>query len=335
MKKKLSLSAIETSHPDMDYAQLYSYICSEIEEGRLSPVKASGLNGRKPALFNSYWRFEQDKEDVEFREELMYHLNPILKPDYYLKNPDRFRKDREKILLLCKYFKQCKDELEIPMTINERSFAIFHREKFLDHEGGVELLSRLGVPEELLNYYITSEPMSYYSHSKQAPQTLLIIENKDTFYSMRRNLTEGGSEIMGLTPGTLIYGGGKAILRSFEDYMDVAEPYFAHKENQLYYFGDLDYEGMLIYELLVRKYGDRKKIELFVEAYERMVRRAEQIGVDALPTRKEGQNTHAGAYFLSWFSDEIRRKIQRILTSDRYIPQEILHVGEYSQIWHE
>ncbi len=329
MKRKLSLSALEASHPDMDYARLYSYICSEIALGRLSPVKASGLNGKKPALFNSYWKFEQEKEYGEYKEELAYQLSPLLKPDFYLKNPERYQKDRDKILLLSEYLNQCSDQLKIPMTINERSFAIFHREKFLDREGGAELLSRLSVPEELLNFYATSEPMSYYSHSKQAPQVILIIENKDTFYSMRKYLTEGGREVMGLMVGTLIYGGGKGILRSFEDYIDAAEPYFAHRENKLYYFGDLDYEGMLIYELLSRKYGDRKQIELFVGAYERMVQKAEQIGFDSLPMRREGQNTHAGEYFLSWFSDEVRGKMQRILESDRYIPQEILHVGEY------
>ena len=54
-KTKMKLTDIIKTHPAMDYIQIYHYICNEIESGRLIPVKASGLNGKKPALYNSYW----------------------------------------------------------------------------------------------------------------------------------------------------------------------------------------------------------------------------------------------------------------------------------------
>ena len=329
MKRKLALADIAASHKDMDYTQLYSYILGQIEAGELAPVKASGLNGRKPALYNAYWHFEKEKEYVEIREELAYRLSPLLHTEYYMKNPERYQKDREKIQFLSTYLTERRESLKVPVTVNERSFEIFFREKFLEREGGMELLSRLGISAEYLNFYITSEPMSYYSHSKQAPQKLLIIENKDTFYSMRRHLTGGAHAIMGLDIGTLIYGGGKGIYRSLADYIDAVEPYFAHEENRLYYFGDLDYEGILIYETLVKKYSEKIKINLFTDAYERMIARAEEFGTDRLPYAKEGQNTRAGSYFLTCFCGETAQKIRRILSGGRYIPQEILNERDY------
>lgn len=329
MKRKCSLADITASHKDMDYTQLYSYILSQIEAGELTPVKASGLNGRKPALYNAYWHFEKEKEYSALKEELAYSVSPLLHTEYYRKNPERYQKDRENIQLLSTYLTKHRDSLDVPVTVNERSFEIFFREKFLEREGGMELLARLGISAEYLNFYTTSEPMSYYSHSKQAPQKLLIIENKDTFYSMRRHLTGGAYEIMGLCTGTLIYGAGKGIYRSLADYIDAVEPYFAHEQNCLYYFGDLDYEGILIYETLVKKYSEKIQVNLFTDAYERMIAKAEAYGFDSLPYTKEGQNTHAGEYFLTCFCGETAQKIRQILSGGRYIPQEILNERDY------
>ena len=71
------------------------------------------------------------------------------------------------------------------------------------------------------------------------PQNLLILENKDTFFSMRRRLLEGNETILGIKIDTLIYGAGKGIFRSFEDFDLCVEPYMKAAGNQIYYFGDL------------------------------------------------------------------------------------------------
>ena len=47
---------------------------------------------------------------------------------------------------------------------------------------------------------------------------------------------------------TEIFGAGKGIIRSFQDFDLCAEPYMKHPKNTIYYFGDLDYEGIGIYE---------------------------------------------------------------------------------------
>jgi len=330
-KKKIYLTELAAQHKAMDYRQLYSYILSEITEKRLAPVKASGLNGKTPALYNAYWLTEQEKEEADISEELKYKIHPLLNTAYYQKHPRRYQQEKREILLLSDYLTKYKACLNTSETINERSFEIFRREKFLDREGGIELLSRLGISAHDLNFYKTSEPMSYYSHQKQTPQNFLIIENKDTFYSMRRYLISGKEEILGLKTGTLIYGGGKAIYKTFEDYVSFVEPYFADKNNQVYYFGDLDYEGILIYETLAEKYKSSTKLILFVQGYERMLEKSEKFGIDALPDTKEGQNRNIKDTFFSFFKKDAQEKIRKILESGKYIPQEIINETDYSK----
>lgn len=329
-KKKIYLTELTAAHKNMDYHQLYTYILSEISENHLTPVKASGLNGKKPALYNAYWLIMQE-EAIDISEELKYKIHPLLNTAYYQKHPKRYQQEKKEILLLSDYLTKHKSCLNTPETINERSFEIFRREKFLDREGGMDLLSRLNISAEDLNFYRTSEPMSYYSHQKNAPQNFLIIENKDAFYSMRRYLISGNEKILGLRIGTLIYGGGKGIYKTFEDYVCSVEPYFANKNNRVYYFGDLDYEGILIYEILAEKYKDSIKLDLFVQGYERMLAKAEIFGIEALPDTKEGQNRNIGNKFFSFFQKDIQEKITKVLESGKYIPQEIINEMDYKK----
>ena len=53
--KRITLEEIEKNGKFETYEALYRHILSEISSGRLSPVKASGINGKKPALYLRYW----------------------------------------------------------------------------------------------------------------------------------------------------------------------------------------------------------------------------------------------------------------------------------------
>lgn len=329
-KRKCTLDAIIKAHPKLDYQQIYYFICKEIEEGRLEPIRASKLNGKKPSLFHAYWEIWEEEDYQEVLEEITYRISPLLDMTYYKKNPKRYAEDAREIRLLSEYLIRNRQALEISEAINERSFEIFHQEKFLDREKGRGLLARLGVAKEDLNYYETSVPMSYYSHSKKTPQKFLIIENKDTFYSMRKYLIEGNREIFGVEFGTLIYGGGKGIYRSFLDFVNRIEPYFEEEGNQVYYFGDLDFEGIQIYLTLAKMYQEKVRIFLFLNAYREMLKKAEEIGIGELPGTKEGQKDPMELdVFFREFSAEEQERMGQILRGRYYIPQEILNVGDY------
>lgn len=325
--KRISLEELLKSHIRNSYEQQYQFVINLLEQKKIKPVRSSGTNGKSPALYRSYWIIEAKKDYSALEEELKYRLHPMISVDYYLSHLENYEKDREFVLLLNHYLRNNLKMLSYQESVNERSFEIWNREKFLTKEQGKRILKCCNLNMEELNVYNTAEPLSYYSHTRLTPQSLLILENKDTFYSMRRHLLEGKSKIFGEEIGTLIYGAGKRILKSFEDFDFCVEPYMAEIENRILYFGDLDYEGIGIYEKLANSYRSRWKILPFVQAYEKMLEKAEQTA--GLPETKEKQNRNISEHFFSYFSIEKEKQMKEILEKEKYIPQEILNIADF------
>lgn len=327
--KRICLNDIESQYKIQSYKELYDKVLFLIQSKELKPVKASGKNGKKPALYNEYWIMEKPKDNSKYIEELSYLFIPMISTHYYLNHIQQYQEDRKWILLLNQYLKTNRNELQIPKSMNERSFEIWHREKFIKEEQGKKILKRCGISLEELNLYETTEPLAYYVHTRKIPQNMLIVENKDTFYSMRRHLLSGNSQILGISIGTLIYGAGKGIFRSFQDFSLCTEPYMREKGNVIYYFGDLDYEGIAIYEKLASLFDKECQMELFTEGYLKMIKKAKEIGEDQLPLMKEGQNKNIGICFFDSFVKDCADEMQQILQNGRYIPQEILAIEDF------
>lgn len=325
--KRISLEILLKEKQQLSYEQQYAYIMDLMEAQKLKPLKASGKNGKKPALYREYWLTEEKKDYSSLLEELKFRLVPAISIDYYLQHPEVYQKERVWVLMLNDYLKESRDRLRFPESANERSFEIWSREKFLLREQGKKILKHCGMGAEALNIYDTTEPLAYYSRTREVPQNLLILENKDTFYSMRRHLLEGKEEIFGMSAGTLIYGAGKGILRSFQDFKVCAEPYMTNPENRIYYFGDLDYEGIGIWEKLAELYQAYQEILPFAPAYEAMLEKAGK--VRELPDTKEQQNRNISGVFFQYFGRETAEEMQRILESGKYIPQEILNITDF------
>lgn len=344
MKKcKVKLEDIINEYPELDYPELCAQVAQLIERGALLPVKCAKNNGRKPALPLRFWKLEEEPDFTEIYEELKYKYHPLINTSYYRTHPELYEADRSKLQLLSNYLKDHSDLLAVEETMNERSFEIFHREKFFQREGGLEFCRKAGIEAAKLSFYETSEPLSYYSCSKQSPQNILIIENKDTFFDIRQCMNKGSNRILGTEFGTVIYGAGKGIWKTFADYVNGAENYFL-EDNTLFYFGDLDYEGILIYEHLIAqnwnprtdRAGEKRSdmawtvdIQLFMSAYEKMLDKALKIGFNNLPDMKEKQNANIGTAFLKTFNTVRRSQIEEILNSGKYIPQEILNEHDW------
>lgn len=327
--KRISLEKIESQYKAASYQELYKKVLELIKEETIKPVKASGTNGKKPALYKEYWIMEMSEDDSLLLEELSYLYVSLISTDYYLHHLKQYREDRPWVLLLNQYLKSNREELKTPQSMNERSFAIWKREKFLKEEQGKKILKRCGISMEMLNLYETTEPLSYYVHTREVPQNMLIVENKDTFYSMRRHLLAGKNSILGVPVGTLIYGAGKGILRSFEDFNLCVEPYMRAEENTIYYFGDLDYEGIGIYERLAVLFEKHCTIRPFCEVYLKMLEKAEEIGIESMPVMKAGQNQNIGELFWKFFHKQDAEKMQYLLEKGKYIPQEIFSTKDF------
>ena len=321
-KKMIDLEALSKLYQLEDYRSLYEKVMALVENEYLVPVKASGPNGKNPTLYKKYRIMAVEKDRSSYIEELMYQMSPLLDVNYYLKHLSQYEKEREAVLLLNAYLKRRSSE-EIFVSLNERSFEIWGREKYLKQEGGMTLLKRVDLPLEALKVYETVTPVAYYVQHKKVPQTVLIVENMDTFYSMRQHLMEGNQRIAGQEIGTLIYGAGKQIVKGFNAFMALGEAYLRESGNVFLYFGDLDYEGISIYKSLAERGKPEYDITLFTGLYESMLEKSEQMRID-LPQMKEKQNKVDIADFLSIFTVKDAKTIQELLETGYYIPQEIL-----------
>lgn len=333
------------------YKILYDYIEEKIKEGNLKPLVKRGLNGKRPPLYNAYWLIEEEKESNEFDDELNFKLSPKLSMEYYKKHIEQYRKDRDAILKLSEFLKNDSDRLIRSESVNERSFEIWGDEKFI--RGGSEnksknesrgqgkrILKNLGIELSDLNVYETPEPFVSYIFDRTVPQNVLIIENKDTFYTIRKYMQEtGNNEILGEKFGTLIFGSGKKVIASFRDFRYTAERYLADRRNHFLYFGDMDYEGIGIFENLTEVFEERSseqgelyKEEMYIEpfktAYLKMYEKAGQLGFDKLPVTKEKQNRNIHNTFAKHFEPKTWKKFQELLLTEKYIPQEIINIWE-------
>lgn len=330
--KRITLEELRKQSRAENYRELCSWVVKEVDEGRLKPVKTSGLNGKKPALYCAYWVVKAKEDYSKLEEELKYALHPLIANDYYLKHPEIYQQDRQQVLLLSQFLTEQKERLNHLKSMNERSFEIWGQEKFLQRGKGTQILKRCGISPELLHYYETTEPMSYYCHNRGVPQNLLILENKDTFYSMRKHLLEGNEKILGTPFGTLIYGAGKGIYKSILDFGICAEPYMKDSGNRILYYGDLDYEGIGIYEKLAEQFEG--VILPFCDAYIAMLEKAVQRGgssyLDFLPETSENQNQNISQKFFDCFPEKWTKRMREILEAGKYIPQEILSQQDFT-----
>lgn len=328
---KISLNELQEYLRITDYPELADAVLKLVNNNSIKPVKSRGINGKKPSLYVAYHILRDKDDDTELIQELKY-LSPQLSPEYYRKNIEQYKRHRVHILRLNDFLMNHAPALNVRVSVNERSFEIFGREKYILREGGLHILKNLGISLESLNVYETTEPLAYYCRCRHTPQNVLLIENKDTFYTLRRYLIQEEGEVFGKPVGTVIYGGGKAIYRSIYDLDLCAEPYINDSQNMFLYLGDIDYEGFLIYEKLHELSKGKHDIMPFVEGYAVMLAKAEKMrerGLE-LPDMKEGQNKNCGDTFFSHFSDEAVGRMRKILESGRYIPQEILQISDFA-----
>lgn len=309
-----------------DYNSLAEKINKVVQEGTLKPV-GKNTNGRKP-LLNEKYKIVIEKNDFsKYITEIDYLLNPIFKKAYYRKNIKNYIENREYILKLNKYINERKYLLETKISINERSFEIFNEEKFMKKSVFLTMIKNLGLNEEFFNYYVTTEPIAYYSVDKKVPQNILIVENKDTFYTIRKYMKEVSKNVLGLEVSTIIYGAGKSKIPSMKEFAYYTEDYISNENNKFYYFGDIDYEGIVIFDSYNLKTGDNMYLNPFLTAYEYIIDKIID-NVNLLPKTKDNQNENMKDTFLNEFDEVYRERILEILSQRKYIPQEALNYGD-------
>ena len=67
--KRIGLQEIEKEYKIQQYNDLYEKVLELIDNERIKPVKASGRNGKRPALYKEYWVIEQEEDNTVYVEE--------------------------------------------------------------------------------------------------------------------------------------------------------------------------------------------------------------------------------------------------------------------------
>lgn len=317
--KTITIEQLMKFSGQMDYLSFVALINKYVNEGFLAPVVASGKNGRSPALFNKYRIIisndhEKDLEDIK-------KLHPSFNISKYVKNPENYCKYKNEIDMLSNFLWKSEELLKTPVSINERSFQIWGKEKLLKESSIINnVFSYNDMDLNLLNYYETPEPFFEYVYSNEDIMNILVIENKDTWFSLRKIMREEKINCLYKNYNILLYGEGKKII-SRNDRFKEYDSLLSKSNNKYYYFGDLDYEGIEIFQSL-KTNNENININLFTELYSLMLTESE---IYKLPITKSGQKKSDISLFLENFNKEETRKVIKILESGLYIPQEILN----------
>jgi hypothetical protein len=287
-----------------------------VNQGILRPIVSWKQNGMKPLLYNGYSIQEwQVRHDPARQQKILTYYHPLLEMSQYLADPQLYESDEIFLHQLDRYFKEKTSwEQGKSLTINERSFQIFRDEKWLASTEGQAFLHRVGINLQDLACHLTYEPFFYYQVPGSALPDVLIVENKDTFFTFKRALQEGWCQWDGKQIGLLIYGEGRKIVRSF-DY--VGEVYPSADKGNFWYFGDLDWEGISIWYELFTRTG---RVHPFILFYQTLV----EIHWRQAPALRTKQRLcpEAMSVFLAYFPPKVAQTMEELLEESRYLPQE-------------
>lgn len=319
-RKTISLGELEKLFSgDIEYEVFAKEIIKFIEMDILREVKSHGNNSKSIPLSNTYRlnTYALKKLLVDEIQRMKINLSEHISLDSYLSLSEKeWNEDLSYIKKIDSYIK----ENGLPnnwTTSQERSYYLVGDEKWIDEGGGKKLLERLGLWEKLrINNAPDPLMLAINPHNlMQIEHKHLIVENKATYYGLLE-------ELKNTKFTTLIYGAGWKIVSS----IDCLEKQLGLEEGEhiLYYFGDLDYEGISIWHAL----NNKKTVNLATEFYKTLLTKNYSKG-------KENQNKNIKALneFLSFFDKENQLKIKEVLQNKGYYPQEGLNKEELREIW--
>lgn len=323
----ITLDTIEKIIKPKDYSELVEYIEELIKDGILMPVKVkNNTNGRIPFLFMKY-RIVKDVGKLNSLEIEIKSLAPELRVDKYLKNKDIYEKHREYLLVLDDFFKTKRYKLDIKLSKNERAYQIWKYEKFLDSPIGKSILSYNEL-EEKLNYYLTPEPFFDYILTNKPNMTMLIIENKDAWYSFRKVMKEFRKcKIFNCEIDGIIYGEGNKITapEAVQNY----EREMLNSKALFWYWGDIDFAGVDMYQRM-KVVNPNCNIKLFTKIYEKML----DIVLTPQQIHKiQNKNVKLSEFFYEFENDIYRNRLEEVFKNNCYIPQEVLNYEEIKKLF--
>lgn len=316
----ITLDQLEARSEATTYEQFAKEIGELEREGIISGVKSAGQNGKEPSLSYKY-RIQKGKLRQTLHQEIermrLYLHSALQLDDYFYLPPREWNEDLPYIEKISEYIERNgfpTEEVPAP----ERSLALVGDEKWIQEKGGDKLLGRLQIWEKL-NIVPVHDPLSFALNPKTIEHSHhlhLIVENKTTFDGLLGELIH--------TPfTTLIYGQGYKITKSIEHFTSQLP---LQGKQIIYYFGDIDWEGIKIWHLLNEKIATIPAIP-FYEA---------TLAKQAIPLKKkQTPSEEANDAFFAKLPEKLSTKMLDTLRNNEYFPQEVLSSKQLKDIWRE
>ncbi|KKG07774.1 hypothetical protein EO92_04265 [Methanosarcina sp. 2.H.A.1B.4] len=266
--------------------------------------------------------------DKQLYLELTTGLFHRLGNNYYLQHLQEYKEHRPYILRISDLVSSRPAET---LTANERAFELFGDEKALtspEHAAfdGNAVLKNLELTLEDIGAEIVYEPF-VYTRSKMFDtrditpvRTILIVENKDTYWTLKNAVLHSDLDYIDM----VIYGEGKAILSTFRYIEEVG----GRVNDRYFYFGDLDREGIEIFNLFRKKYSEYEIVPA-VKYYEYMINK---VGVENAKAIRTHQKVKDYSSFIGYFSDTTGHNIKTIVENNLYIPQEAINKTDIKEL---
>ena len=319
-KKTIRKSELEKLFNTESEVKLFELIENAVVSGILTPVKSSGTNGNRTYTIYLKYRltFDNDYSDV-LSEISMLHPS-VIKNGYLQSRPEMYLQYKQQLQKLNRYL--FKTDSFLSMSKKERSFEIFDEEKQFEDISFRSLLDHLDLTKETLCYYDTPEYcFNDYIPKRNDRMTLLICENKDIWFNIRRRMYEdSANSIFGVRIDGVVYGCGNKVsergaLSEYTRFMDT-------ESVQYLYWGDIDRAGLNIYLSLIKNNPDIS-VQLFVPAYEEMLNLAEKRNIPDSTDNRERIGDYSCIYQL--FTEESKNRLTEYITDNKRIPQEIIN----------
>lgn len=313
-KKTIELDTLQQQVPGNTEYQLFAEAILKLEaQGILTRIKSAKENNKVISLANKYSITHQELKQSYLKRlhQIQLELDKRISLEAYFNfNEAVFDKDLPDIMKIHHYLKNNGIPQEI-MTFPKLSYELVQDEKWLQEKGGIALLKRIKLWSRLQTI-IKFEPVVFAVNPLKIDSALqyhLIVENKTPFMELMCGLKN--------SPFTsIIYGAGWQIISGIQQFK---QQIGTTCEDQFYYFGDLDHEGLHIWYRL----NELITTTLATPFYEALIKKEPASG-------KANQKRHEASVeaFLMQFNSEDRERIVTILQKNGYYPQETLNKDE-------
>ena len=312
------LRGLAEAHDEEDF---FFQIQECMEYGLLSPVKKSPTNGNLRFPLRMKYRITHAKAaDNDVLYEIRALHSALQRDGFLLKHPEQYRNYSAQLQALSRWLFRNPGQ-PVAVSRKERSFEIFDEEKQMEDAGFQRLLHQLGIGAERLACYDTpGDSFHDFIPVRKPEMFLLICENKDIWYNLRRMIFEKKKTVLwGQRLDGVLYGQGNQAaapnsLTEYTRFLGLEQPRYL-------YWGDIDREGLRIY-LRLREVNPELSVTLFLPGYIAMLRRAEGRRIPKSQDMRDLGTDFRELYAL--FPERWRDILRGMIEDNRRIPQEII-----------